>query len=209
MTIRKGEAWGEPWRGDDDVVTAADDRELALMAHRMHRGEERSLLSVRSGDLLATIGLDEPRPIDQRWRFSVDLGLLAAGRPDEDDDRGEAPVEPFVAHLVARRALWRGSAAVVMNTPLLGPYRLGPKAHPNDGLLDVTVGSLDWRQRFEAARRARTGTHLPHPDLRTVRRPEWEHNFDRPTPIELDGHRVGSRRMVRVSIVPDAFELVI
>ena len=101
-----------------------------------------------------------------------------------------------------------------MNAPLmtarwLGPLRLGPRAHPNDGVIDITIGALDWRQRVEAARRARTGSHLPHPDLRTVRVAEWRHTFDRPIPVRVDGHPSGSYRTVQVSVIPDAFELVV
>jgi hypothetical protein len=209
MTIRKGEAWGAPGPSTGEVRTADNDRELALLAHERWRHHEHLTASVATGDLLATVGLDKPRPAGQRWRFPVDLALLHAG-----DGTGADQEVPFVAHLVARRGLWRGEWAVVMNAPLLstrwlGPLRLGPRAHPNDGVLDITVGALDWRQRVEAARRARTGSHLPHPDLRTVRVSDWHHGFDRPIPVRVDGHPIGSYRTIAVSVIPDALELIV
>lgn len=209
MTIRKGRAWGGPDPAAVEVTLAGNDRELALLAHDHWRRGLPLAASVATGDLLATVGLDEPRPIGQRWRFPVDLGLFHPTDEAEPEDQ-----VPFVAHLVARRSLWRGEAAVVMNVPLLttrwlGALRLGPRAHPNDGVVDITVGGLDWRQRVEAARRACTGSHLPHPDLRTARASQWRHSFAHPVPVRVDGYRFGSYQTVEVSVVPDAFELIV
>lgn len=209
MPIRKGEAWGAPAPSTGTVFMAGGDRELALSAYDHWQRHEPLTASVATGDLLATVGLEKPRPVEQRWRFSVDLGLLSA-----TDARGTEHQIPFVSHVIAGRMLGRGEMAVVMNTPLimtrwLGPLRLGPRAHPNDGVIDVTVGSLPWRQRVEAARRARTGSHLPHPDLRTVRAAQWRHTFARPVSVRVDADPVGSYRRLEASVVPDAFDLVV
>ena len=98
----------------------------------------------------------------------------------------------FVAHLVARRPRWSGRFAVAMNAEWLGDLDLGPRAHPGDGLLDLTEGSLGLRDRLAARRRARTGSHLPHPGLRTSRSASAELSFPDGVPVYLDGVAVGT-----------------
>ena len=98
---------------------------------------------------------------------------------------------------------------MVMNAAWYGSLYLGPRAHPNDGLLDITVGSLTLRQRLLARTRARGGTHLPHPDLRTVRVAHWSHRFTTPVPILVDGVSKGRARSIEVDLRPDAATIVL
>ncbi|MFV0256924.1 MAG: hypothetical protein ACK5PP_00545 [Acidimicrobiales bacterium] len=198
MTIEKGRAWGELSDHEPDTV-AAGDAALAALADTARRSGRAATLAVEGGDVLTTLGIDGLRPVGERMAFPVDLGQVRL-------DGGE-PV-PFVAHLVARRRAWRGEFAVVMNAAWLGPRYLGPRAHLNDGLLDVTVGSLAARQLVLARRRAVTGTHLPHPGLTTRRVAGWEHDFPRPVGVWADGRRIGSARSIRVEVIPDCFILV-
>jgi diacylglycerol kinase family enzyme len=95
-----------------------------------------------------------------------------------------------------------------MNVASLGPLRLGPKAHPNDGLIDVTEGTVPFRHRREAAKRALSGSHLPHPDLTHRRVAEWQREFSRPASVWLDGVSCGRFRSVRIDLVPDGLVVV-
>lgn len=213
MTIEKGRSWGEPAEGIDEPAIADDDAALAALAARALSGGSTLVAELRSGDLLKTLGLSEPRPPEERFAYPVDLGLAHLGR-----DTAGLDVEPlpFVAHLVAGRlnglltvlGYGPGITAVVMNGAWLGEYRLGPRAHPNDGLLDVTDGRVPLNQRREAARRATTGAHLPHPALKVSRVPSWERTFSRPVMFWLDGVKRGRHRSVRVEVVPDALTVV-
>jgi hypothetical protein len=164
----------------------------------MERGEHL-VASVGPGDVLRTLGVEAGRPPAEQAGFSFDLGfvVLDGGRP-----------VPFVAHACARRAGWRGPFAVVMNCAWVGDWYLGPRAHPNDGLLDVTVGSLPLRQRLQARARVRTGAHLPHPRLVTTRRSHWEHDLGQEVPVFADGRCVGRCRRLRATVEPDCFTLI-
>ncbi len=195
MTIEKGASWGRPAGPQIEIgFDAADDAELALAA----AATPGLVATVASGDLHRTLGLPADGR-DDRVVYPIDLGFVSI------DD---GPERPFVAHVVARRPWWLGDAAVVMNAAWVGDLYLGPRAHPNDGRLDVTVGRLPVRQLPEAASLARSGTHLPHPDLTTVRVAVWEHELDRPRPILVDGDRVGRGRRISVRIEPDALSVV-
>ncbi|MFV0526720.1 MAG: hypothetical protein ACK5RL_19730 [Acidimicrobiales bacterium] len=198
MTIEKGRAWGELTDAEPEAV-AGGDAALAALADAAQRDDRSATLAVEGGDVLATLGVVGLRPVGERMAFPVDLGRV---RLDGGD-----PV-PFAAHLVARRRAWRGEVAVVMNAAWIGRWYLGPRAHLNDGLLDVTVGDLPLRQLALARRRAVTGTHLPHPDLTTRRAPTWEYRFNRPVTVRADGRPVGVARWIRVDVVPDCFVLV-
>lgn len=200
MTIRKGEPWGvaRPLPPDaHEVTTDQALRHLVLAA----RAEGRPVppVALVGGDLCRTMGGSGDR---RRFRsgealaFPVDLGLA---RLDGGGD------QPFVAHAVARQPGWGGRFAVAMNAAWIGAWYLGPRAHPNDGLLDLTEGSLPLVQRFLARRRALTGSHLPHPALHTRRSAEHAITFDRPTAVRLDGVVVGRARRLELHCEADSF----
>jgi hypothetical protein len=203
VTIRKGEPWGEPAPLPDDGVVVASDAEARRVLTEA-RLERRPLptLGLLGGDLCRTLGGrgDAARLRSEgAMTFPVDLGeVLLDGR-----------VHLFVAHLVARRALWQGRAVVAMNAAWLGPRNLGPRAHPGDGLLDISEGALSWRDRLEARRRARVGAHVPHPGIQLRRTKAAQFAFDRPVPVRLDGERVGAFRAISVRVEPDAFHVVV
>lgn len=194
MTIRKGEPWERPIEpGDVDAPRFSDD---AALAAAVAGGVDTA--RVAGGDLLRTLGLiDVARAEPQRFAMDLCLARLDDG-----------PELPFVAHAIARRRWWRGEFAAIMNAAWLGELYLGPRAHPNDGLVDITVGVLGWQQRLQARDRARSGSHLPHPDLATRRVPQWRHEFTRSTPIRLDGRSQGSATVIEVRVVADAFVLI-
>lgn len=189
MVIRRGDSYGTVIHVEPGWPRCGDDCEIA--AHIVRHGTEPCV--VVDGDLLTTLGGSS---LDGGGRaYPVDALRVVL---DESVEHVAA------AHVVIRRRWWTGECAVAMNAAWLGPWYLGPRAHPNDGVVDVTVGRLPWRQRLLARRRARTGSHLPHPGLRTVRGPSWEHAFPGPTGVYVDSRRVGRARHVRIAVLPDA-----
>ena len=96
-----------------------------------------------------------------------------------------------------------------MNVGWVGNRYFGPRAHPNDGLVDITVGSLGWRERLGARRRLATGAHLPHPMLASYRKSTWSHRFERPVTVFLDGRKVRRSRTIAVRCLPDCLTLVV
>ena len=203
MTIRKGEPWGtaEPLPVDGQRV-GSDAEARALIEPIWQAGTALPRLGLLGGDLCRTLGGqgDHARlGSADAMTFPVDLGIA-----EFDGER-----HCFVAHAVARRPWWRGRAVVAMNAQWLGPWDLGPRSHPDDGLLDITDGALPWGQRLEARRRARTGTHLPHPDLRSRRVAAADYAFDRPLDIWLDGTKVGRTSDLHLNLAPDALLVVV
>ena len=117
----------------------------------------------------------------------------------------------FVAHLVARRSWWRGRIVAGMNAEFVGPWDVAPRAHPNDGLLDVLDVSpaMPPLDRLRARGRLPSGSHVPHPAIAVARRSALQLAFDRPTPVWLDGEAVGEGRNLSLRVEPDALICVV
>ncbi|MDQ3107540.1 MAG: hypothetical protein M3Q68_07005 [Actinomycetota bacterium] len=202
MTIRKGEAWGEvgPLPVDGVVVRSDGEARAAVEAARRH-GRPYPVLGLVGGDLARTLGApgDEARlRSTSAMTFPIDLGqVLVDGR-----------LHLFVSHLVARNRWWT-RIVVAMNAQWVGPWNLGPRAHPNDGLLDTFDARLPVGDLVKVRRRLPTGTHLPHPGIKARRGAALTFELDRPLPIWLDGERVDEGRSLVVRLEPDALRVVI
>ena len=110
-----------------------------------------------------------------------------------------------VAHVVARGLLWSGEVVAVMNVDHLGLWDVAPRAHPNDGRLDVVHvdAALSWRARWQAKRRLPLGTHVPHPAIRVRQCADVEFQFDRPRRLVVDGVSEGRVQVLRVRVHAD------
>jgi hypothetical protein len=203
VSIRKGEAWGAPGAlPRHGVIVASDDDAMDIVTAARRAGEPIPPLGLVGGDLCRTLGGRGDRDrlrSDDAMTFPVDLGEVLL----------DGSLHFFVAHLVARRAFWLGRGVVAMNAAWLGDLNLGPKAHPGDGLLDVTEGQVPAGQLLRARRRARSGTHVPHPGLKVQRTAAAQVTFDRPITVRLDGREVGSFRDLSIRVEPDALTVVV
>jgi hypothetical protein len=216
VTIRPGISWGSPGPlAPDAAVFAVDaearqhlqqvfDRQVVPSEGPLDLGE----LGLLAGDLHRTLG--SPRH-DERalragegMRLPVDVGLV-------EWDGGRSI---FLAHLVAhpRRPLrwWTDRTVAVMNAEYYSEMDLAPRSHPNDGRLDLLDGSLPRGQRLQGRRRARSGTHIPHPRLalRSGRAFEIRAAGQRPLHLWLDGSHVGTTESFTVTCIPDALVVV-
>ncbi len=204
MTIRRGEPWGEPGvpLPPDGVVVRSDREARQIVTAARRAGEPIPPLGLLGGDLCRALGGsgDERRlRSPEATTVPVDLGaVLVDGR-----------LHWFVAHLVARRSWWYGRVVVAMNAEHLGAWDLAPKGHPNDGRLDVLDADLRIGQRLLARRRLALGTHVPHPGIEEHHVTALQLQFERPTPIELDGDPVGRARSLSLRVEPDALRCVI
>jgi hypothetical protein len=192
VTIRKGEPWGSEVARPPDLVLAADDHEVVVL------GDEGEV-GLAGGDLYRSLG--EPEPRDPAQRVEIDGMTVVL-----DGDRTHAAV----AHVVARRSWLRGPIVACMNVDHLGQWNVAPRAHPNDGLLDIVECSpaMTIRDRLAARRRLPQGTHVPHPDVSIARAASRTWTFERPQYIWIDGRALGAARHLAVTVVPDRYHVV-
>ncbi len=203
MTIRKGQDWGRPGALPDDGILVHRDADARAAVSDARAGQHPiPVLGLLGGDLARCVGstgeVDRLRS-DRARTVEVDLGEVEIdGTP-----------HVFVAHLVARRRLWSGRFVVAMNAEHIGSWKVAPRAHPNDGELDLLDGTLSLDDRLKARRRLPSGDHIPHPSITTRRIRTVEIGFDRPTPVYLDGELVGRGQHLLIRVVPDALHCVV
>ena len=216
MTIRRGQTWGEP--GSLAPGAPLIDRDADLVPSVADRLEEggpsdrgRPEVGLLGGDLHRTLGSPQHTADELRsgegMRFPVDLVEVTL-HPIE----GGSVQWWFCAHLIAvegRSRPFESPTYVAMNGNYLGELDLGPRAHPGDGLVDVTEGRLPRKDRRAARLRYLTGTHLPHPALRTRRVGADEVTFDRPMSVRLDGGSARQVTALELRCVPDALTVVV
>lgn len=216
MTIRRGEDWGGPGPLAPGAPVVRTDADLAAHVERARRGGgDTPEVGLLGGDLHRTLGAPARTEDDLRTGAGLRLPCDAIEVRLVAPDRELAP-RWAVAHVVLARpgrdggpAWWRGRTVVVMNATHIGDLDLGPRAHPGDGLLDVTDGSLPRRDRRRARTRAVTGTHVPHPSLAERRVRELEVGELQGTSAWLDGVPVGPVLGARLQVVADAVVVVV
>ncbi len=202
MTIKKESEYGRlaplP-TGSPVVSTDAELRSVVCAA----RSEHRSPVSVGllGGDLCRTLGgSGDVTRLQTCEAITVPIDLPIAVIDGME--------YPFVAHLLIGRPFAK-NFAVVMNAQWLGPLDLGPRSHPGDGLVDVTTGTLPRVQRRIARRRAHSGTHLPHPDLKHRRTSHQHFAFTSPVAVQIDSLLRLDATEIEIRVEPDAFFVVV
>jgi hypothetical protein len=203
VSIRKGQPWGTHGGAPPDTVMVRSDSEARTVVEAARRsGVAVPPLGLLGGDLCRTLGGrgDEARlRSDEALTVPIDLGVI-----EIDGER-----QWFVAHLIARRSWWFGRIVAVMNAEYVGSWDVAPRAHPNDGLLDVLDVTMRPPERWQARSRLADGSHVPHPRIRQERAAAVNIGFDRPLPVWLDGRRVGEARALAVGVEPDAVTCVV
>ncbi len=211
MTIRRGEAWGEPGPLASDAPVFVEDRSArAHLQDTLDRGGPLPTeIGMVGGDLHRTLGAPRHAAEDlwagRGMRFPVDLGVARL-------DGGEELI--FLSHLIGVRRdldrIFETHTVIAMNAAFAGASNLGPRAHPNDGRLDLTEGSVSRRERRAARRRATTGTHVPHPGLDERRVRDATIDLS-PEGLEvyLDLSHIGHATHVELHCRPDALVVVV
>jgi len=92
------------------------------------------------------------------------------------------------------------------NVAHLGSWDVAPRAHPNDGRLDVVAvaATMSMRARRQARRRLRTGSHLPHPEITVTRTTTASCRPERGAVVIIDGGPARRATLVTVTVAPDA-----
>ena len=198
MTIKPGQDWGAEGNVPPDTPVVTTDRELASAA-----AEGIELVALDGGDMWRTLGGRggvRDRLGGPSWITPIDLADVSLDGRD---------LGPMAAHVIARSRLWLGDAAAIMNAQWWGDRDMAPRSHPGDGRLDTLVGALPLRQLLQARTLVRSGRHIPHPAITTGRPTRFDHTFERPRHIWVDGQHRGSGRTLAVAIRPNAISVLV
>ncbi len=200
MTIRKGSEWGTPGQLPADAAIAASNGDLHRLVN--DTGFQGRVIGVTGGDLFRSLGGESVANrlhTDEAMAFPVDVVEVVLD--------GQRSVR-FVSHLIGHDLSWRVAVAA-MNVDLWRQYRLGPHAHPGDGVVDVYSAALAWGDITRVAPRAKNGSHVPHPRIGLKRAEQVSIILPKQLALRADDIRCGRARTLVFTVIPDAITVVL
>jgi putative lipid kinase YegS-like protein len=221
---RRGEPWEGPRHGGTPLDVIGGDASLASALAR-HAATTIHFVPDATSDLARALGLGADTSVSNRGsQVEVDVLHLrcdGAATPTDAVNMVVSGPAPDRLRAVARRRRcqvlldgapwWDGPATtvVIANGEFLRGADLVPRGHPGDGRLEVQVYALAPRARRAMRGRLATGTHLPHPSIRTGQGHEVAVRWDRTRRLEVDGVAHSGARAVAVDLVPAALRLAL
>jgi len=197
MVIEKGGDWGEKVeiasavRADSDAAVVTLQRQGAPFA--------------TSGNLHRSLGAPSFRSAGPFTQLPIDALVCEV--------TGPGGVREMVACSDVTVGSWfsRRGMVIVTNVGIRDGLDVTPGSHPNDGKFEILAmdASMSVRQRLLARRRARTGSHLPHPCLTRMTRTEASIERRGAQRLFVDSVDVGAWESVRVRIDPDRLRVLV
>ncbi len=196
MAIQPGEDWGTPVdSAPTDAVVASTDRDIAAALANGHQ------VVVRGGTLHSSLG----GPSGEHISRSLAIDLLEVRKSDSDERLGVA-VSSVLVGRKGRLGLLKGRILLVSNCGEFKGVSACPRAHPNDGRLDVIEvdQAMSLRQRRQAWNRATSGSHLPHPAMKVWSGESVDVVLKRNEHVVVDGVDLAAEGALTISVVVDA-----
>lgn len=174
MTISKLSPYGTSVVRPQHLGVLRSDREIA---NYFLKGDQHTCNTVIQGSIAQALGITSSDSESNTRAFVthvlIDLLHVEFGTTDTRDK----PTSIVVAgSIVLQQHTLLKSHLIISNSGIVRGRDVLPRAHPNDGYVDVLEidEAITMRQRLSAWHRAKTGSHLPHPQLRASRRTEFE-----------------------------------
>ncbi len=200
MTIRKGEDWGSQFVMAHDCSVVASDATAALLP-------PHSPFYVSHGDLFESLGQPRQPVAGESCQLLPIDAMQYTIRLSNGEEKSALAISS-----IAIGQWYRGSFFVLSNTGFYKSRHLLPRAHPNDGLLDLLSlsSSMTLRQRLLFNKKSRISAHVPHPDIRITRVATF--TFTRSNANEtltVDGMKMRNWSEISVAIQPDYWHTVV
>ena len=174
MTIGRLSPYGTSVVRPQHLGVLRSDREIA---NDYLKGDQRAFNTVIQGSIAQALGItsnvSESNDHALVTHVLLDLLQVEFGTTDTHDK----PTSIVVAgSIVLQHRTLLKTHLIISNSGIVRGRDVLPRAHPNDGYVDVLEvdEAITTRQRLSAWRRATTGSHLPHPQLRASRSTEFE-----------------------------------
>jgi len=192
MTIQKLAPYGTPASRPSNLVALQSDFEIA---QHFISDDRATPCTVTLGSIAQSLGIIEhsdssaPNPDKQMTRVDIDLLQIDCRTTDSFNTSSNSGFRIVVAGTLAvQQRTPVSTSLLISNSGIWRGRDVLPRAHPNDGFVDVLEidQELSLRQRALAWRRSATGSHLPHPYLRVSRSNDYQWS-GRPSNIVADG----------------------
>ena len=204
MPISPGSPWGSTSPMPERTVNMSSDRELGvfLRDHSAKQIHEQSIF-MKSGDIPRVLGVADRARDAECIRIVIDAIVVSY-----TDSVGVDHTDVCIASMSIARRFFRGAISVVTNSGYWRNHEVAPRAHLNDGKLDIfeVSGAMRWSQRRMMWKKAQVGSHLPHP-LLSYSQGDFFHWKGSPQRLVIDGQFVGMVTNVSCRVQSDCAQV--
>ena len=197
--IRRGEAWGHATVMPDKVNDVDSDASLGS-------SDASEPVFVSHGDIARSIGNPSRPPSGSDCtEISIDAMKCTILKTEVGD------IVVNAASSIVVGSFWKGRNVIVSNAGWLKNSNVAPRAHPNDGVVEVLnlSSSMSLRQRALARRKMLTGTHLPHPEISMSRESSFRIDRTKNEKLMIDGIRIPNWSEISIEVVPDYWRVLL
>ena len=215
MTISKHGLYGTPVSRPSSLHVLRSD--LGIAQHYVS-GDTATTCTVTQGSIAQSLGISsgriqDPDPNQQMTLVNIDLlqidyrttTSLNANANAKSSTTSRIVVAGTIA--IQQRTLL-STCLILSNSGLLRSRDVLPRAHPNDGFVDVLEvdPKISIRQRAIAWRRSAIGSHLPHPSFRVSRSIDFQWSGS-PAHMIADGVTYKGVVWLQCTVLADAMKL--
>jgi hypothetical protein len=215
MTISKHGLYGTPVSRPTTLHVLQSDLEIA---QHYVSGDTTTPCTVTQGSIAQSLGISsgtiqDPDPNQQMTLVDIDL-LQIDFRTTTSSNANSKTSSSTTSRIVVAGTIsiqdrtLLSTCLILSNSGLLRSRDVLPRAHPNDGFVDVLEidSKISIRQRAIAWRRSTTGSHLPHPNFRVSRSIDFQWSGS-PAHMIADGVTYKGVVWLQCTVLADAMKL--
>ena len=197
--IRRGQPWGEPSYMSDDVIIVENDLVLA-------RTNPTNRVFLSGGDIARSLGQPQVPSVGSACT-EVTIDAMVCDIKSND---GESTWIVAASSIIVGN-YWKGRHLIVSNAGWIGDSNVAPRAHPNDGKVEMLTmhSHMTLRQRFLARRKMNTGVHLPHPDLSSAQISTVVIESKGRELLVIDGDKISNWTSISLTVQPDYWRVLV
>jgi hypothetical protein len=211
MTISKHGLYGTPVSRPSSLHVLRSD--LGIAQHYVS-GDTATPCTVTKGSIAQALGISsgriqDPDPNQQMTLVDIDLLQIDYRTTTPSTANSSATSRIVVAGTIAvQHRTLLSTCLILSNSGLLRSRDVLPRAHPNDGFVDVLEvdPKISIRQRAIAWRRSAIGSHLPHPSFRVSRSIDFQWSGS-PAHMIADGVTYKGVVWLQCTVLADAMKL--
>ena len=212
MTIRKFGSYGTSVSRPPILNVLRSDLEIAQ--HYVY-GEIAAPCTLTNGSIAQSLGInseisiDDPLHDQQMTLVKIDLLQIDYRTTASSNANSSTSSRVVVAGTLAIQHRTQLSTCLILsNSGILHGRDVLPRAHPNDGFVDVLEvdPKISTRQRAIAWHRSATGSHLPHPDIRVSRSIDFQWSGS-PAQMIADGVTYKGVVWLQCTVLADAMSI--
>ena len=212
MTISKHGLYGTPVSRPPTLNVLQSDLEIAQ--HSVS-GHTTTPCTVTNGSIALSLGISSEMnfrdSVSNQQMTLVDIDLLQIDfrtRPPSTANSSTSSRIVVAGTIAIQHRTPLSTCLILSNSGILRSRDVLPRAHPNDGFVDVLEvdPKISIRQRAIAWSRSATGSHLPHPNFRVSRSIDFQWSGS-PARMIADGVTYKGVVWLRCTVLADAMKM--